>query len=142
MSTILVIYDDEAVRVTIGKILQFDEHDVALAVDGEGGVRRLCKQTFDLVICDTIMTKEGLETLRQIRTRSACVPIISILESGTSSGSSCTPPQGFLGTTELESTWTLAKPFTARDLLALVHEALCTEPRSHVPAVRCEPKRS
>ena len=125
MSTILVIYDDEAVRVTIGKILQFDRHNVALAVNGEGGVRRLCRETFDLVICDTIATKEGLETLRQIRMRSACVPIISILESSTSSGSSCTPHQGLVGMPAgLESTWTLAKPFNSNDLLALVHEAL------------------
>jgi two-component system response regulator MprA len=130
MSHILVIYDDEAVRVTIGKILQFDDHDVALTADGEGGVQRFCKQTFDLVICDTIMTKEGLETLRQIRMLSAGVPIISILESATSSDSSGPLPRGLLG-----STRTLAKPFTGSDLLQLVRKSLCSESRSHSPTV-------
>jgi two-component system response regulator MprA len=136
MSHILVIYDDEAVRVTIGKILQFDDHDVALTADGEGGVQRFCKQTFDLVICDTIMTNEGLETLRQIRMLSAGVPIISILESATSSDISGPLPRGLLRMSSgLGSTRTLAKPFTGSDLLGLVRESLCSESRSHSPTV-------
>jgi two-component system, OmpR family, response regulator MprA len=128
MSHILVINDDEAVRTTIGKILQLDDHDISLAANRDRGVAQIWKQNFDLVICDTIATIEGLETVCQIRALSADLPIVSIIENTMTTDASAPAARDILGVPKrLGPTRTLAKPFTGREFLALVRELLRSE---------------
>jgi CheY-like chemotaxis protein len=128
MSHILVIQGDEAVRTTIGKILELDYHDISLAADPERGLEQVWKQRVDLVICNTIATPEGLETARKIRAQSASLPILSILESPTPLDTTAAPGRGpFAAPNGLGPAWTLAKPLTGAEIRAVVRELLRSE---------------
>ena len=72
---ILVIDDDELVRGTISIMLEGAGYDVALAANGQEGLRRFADEAFDLVICDIFMPiMEGFETLRELLVAVATVP--------------------------------------------------------------------
>jgi CheY-like chemotaxis protein len=127
MARILVIDDDELLRMTIEAMLKFGGHEAVLAVDGDRGLEQFQRQHFDVVLCDVFMpNKEDLETVREIRQLSADTPIISMTGSIAAvpgSGGQLDPDflrmAGAFGATE-----TLAKPFKARELLALVDKCL------------------
>ncbi|MGH6926674.1 MAG: response regulator [Dongiaceae bacterium] len=127
MPLILVIDDDEMVRSTVKAMLESRGHEVAVAVDGEDGLRQLQKQTFDLVLCDIFMpNKDGIGTLRDIRRVDADLPVI-IMTGGS-------PNAGRVGDRAdvdylhmarlLGATRTIGKPFMIKQLIALVDEAL------------------
>ena len=79
MQRILVIDDDPLVRRTMERLLQKSGYEVRLAVDGIEGLRAFRTQRPDLVITDIIMPqKEGLDTIRLLRTWSPDVKIIAI----------------------------------------------------------------
>jgi CheY-like chemotaxis protein len=127
MARILVIDDDDLVRRTVETMLRLAGHDVALAVDGVDGLRQFQTQPFDLVIADIFMpNKEGLETVRELRRITAQTPIITM------TGSFPGPHRGGdLGNVDylrmaqvFGATRTLSKPFSHRELLALVGECL------------------
>ena len=69
MPTILVIDDEESVRLPLADLLRFDGFDVVEAKDGESGVKMATEDTPDLIICDIMMPgMDGfavLETLRR-----------------------------------------------------------------------------
>jgi CheY-like chemotaxis protein len=111
MGRVLVIYEDEAVRQTLGKILELDAHCVTLAADGEHGFPQLQRQNFDLIVCDV---KNDSAAMSQLRRLCKDRPLISILESGD-------PPRT---TSEFAATRALAKPFQGADLLTLVRELI------------------
>jgi len=91
MQRILVIDDDPLVRRTMERLLQKSGYEVRLAVDGIEGLRAFRTQRPDLVITDIIMPqKEGLDTIRLLRTWSPDVKIIAI------SGGSGTSDADFL----------------------------------------------
>lgn len=127
MPLILVIDDDEMVRSTVKAMLESRGHDVAVAVDGEDGQRQLQKQAFDLVLCDIFMpNKDGIGTLRDVRRVNPDLPII-IMTGGS-------PNAGRIGDRTdvdylhmarlLGATRTIGKPFTIKQLIVLVDEAL------------------
>lgn len=125
MARILVIDDDELVRGTVRVMLESDGHAVALAVDGEDGLRQFQSGTFDLVLCDVFMPqKEGLETVREIRQISAATPIISMTGSVPAKQGSQLDPDFLRMSSLLGATRTIAKPFRPNELLALVRECL------------------
>jgi CheY-like chemotaxis protein len=127
MPLILVVDDDEMVRSTVKAMLESRGHEVAVAVDGEDGLRQLQKQSFDLVLCDIFMpNKDGIGTLREVRRVSADLPVI-IMTGGS-------PNAGRIGERGdvdylhmarlLGATRTIGKPFTIKQLIVLVDEAL------------------
>ena len=127
MSRILVIDDDDLVRRTVETMLRMAGHHVELAVDGADGLRQFQQQPFDLVIADIFMpNKEGLETIRELRQITQQTPIITM------TGSFPGPHRGGdLGNIDylrmaqvFGATRTLSKPFSHRELLALVDECL------------------
>jgi CheY-like chemotaxis protein len=68
MSRILVINDDEAIRVTIGKILELDLHGVVLVANAKRAIHTLQHQNFDLVICKT-SEKDDMDAVSQTARR-------------------------------------------------------------------------
>jgi len=127
MALILVIDDDEMVRSTVKAMLESRGHEVAVAVDGEDGQRQLEKRAFDLVLCDIFMpNKDGIGTLRDVRRVNPDLPII-IMTGGS-------PNAGRIGDRTdvdylhmarlLGATRTIGKPFTIKQLIVLVDEAL------------------
>ncbi|WP_158272223.1 MULTISPECIES: response regulator [unclassified Caulobacter] len=68
MSTILTLDDDILFCEFIHDVLVQDGHSVVIAYNGEEGLGRLARQTFDLVLTDIDMpVMDGLEFLRRAR---------------------------------------------------------------------------
>jgi CheY-like chemotaxis protein len=120
MQRILVIDDDPFVRRTMERLLQKSGYEVRLAVDGIEGLRAFRSQRPDLVITDIIMPqKEGLDTIRLLRTWDPDVKIIAI------SGGSRTSNVDFLKkAAELGASAILAKPFDNNVMLNQISRCL------------------
>jgi DNA-binding response OmpR family regulator len=134
MARILVIEDQEMLRATIRTVLEGAGHQIALAVDGADGLTQLQGSDFALVLCDVFMpNKDGIATLTELRRRGVGVPVI-MMSGGTPRRLRAGDPDDmdYLQlATELGATRTVAKPFNARELRALVDEVLADEgPRS------------
>ena len=117
---ILIIDDYEPFRASVRDLLVANGYDVAVAVDGEDGIRQFQQQPFDLVLCDIFMPKkEGMETIRDLRQLSTGTPIISV------TGRSDAFEADFLRMTrEFGATRAITKPFEIDDFLALVRRCL------------------
>jgi DNA-binding response OmpR family regulator len=127
---ILVIDDDPLVRLTIQNALESQGYEVVPAIHGEDGLQKFQAEPFDLVILDILMPeKEGLETVRELRELDAQTAIIAITGAlSVRSASRLTDPAlDYLRMARsLGATQTLRKPFTGRQLLALVQESLAS----------------
>ena len=65
---VLVVEDDEAIRIGLSKNLEFEGYDVALAADGESGLRMAVDDQPDLLILDVGLPKmDGWQVLDRIR---------------------------------------------------------------------------
>jgi CheY-like chemotaxis protein len=127
MALILVIDDDEMVRSTVKAMLESRGHAVAMAVDGEDGLRQLQQQPFDLVLCDIFMpNKDGIGTLREVRRADSAMPVIIMTGGSPNAGRIGERPDvDYLHMARLlGATRTISKPFTIKQLIDLVNEAL------------------
>lgn len=130
MARILIVDDDEMVRGTIKAILERAGHDVVMAVDGEDGLRQFQQVGCDLVVCDIFMpNKEGISTLRDLRSLDGSIPIITMTGGSPSAGRSGPSAHADYLTmsTMLGATGTLHKPFRANELIALVDQCLAAK---------------
>ena len=120
MARILIIDDDDHVRLSLKLALEDEDHDVAEAADGEEGMRRLRERPAHLVITDIFMPeKEGLETIDAIRRDYPDTRIIAI------SGGGRMDPREYLEIAcRVGADRSLMKPFDLRQLVALVDELL------------------
>jgi CheY-like chemotaxis protein len=121
VSYILVIDDEDSVRDLICFVLREMGHEVDFAADGPKGIRALAYRPADLVVCDLVMPgKNGLETIRELRTHCPSIKVIAV-----SGGGWC---EGWLDPLEaarhLGAVATLDKPFTLTELRRAVRDAL------------------
>lgn len=130
MASILVIDDHAAVLETVKVILAKQGHAIRTAPNGRAGMLLMAKYKFDLIITDIIMPEQdGIETIAQLRTISAKLPILAISGCGLVNGTD------FLkAAAEIGATATLAKPFRASDLLTKVGGLLANMPSRHAGA--------
>ncbi len=81
---ILVIDDEAGIRESLEVLLSLEGYSIALACDGEEGLRMLDAEAYDLVLLDLAMPgQSGLEILPQIRERHPQMPVIMITAYGT-----------------------------------------------------------
>ncbi len=74
---ILVVDDDQAVRDSLKRSLQYSGYDVATASDGVEALAHLSAARTDAVIMDVMMPRlDGLETTRMLRGQGNDVPIL------------------------------------------------------------------
>jgi len=65
---ILLIDDDKLVLMTLKRLLTREGYTVTTALSGQGALRRMEEDGFDLVISDIKMPKmDGIETIKKIR---------------------------------------------------------------------------
>lgn len=126
MARILVIDDDELVRLTVKQMLDAAGHQVVVAADGADGLRAFREAPADLVLCDVFMpNKSGIAALTELRQGSA-VPIIVMSGGAPSSGR--VGERAFVDylrvARSLGATATIQKPFTMRQLQPLVDKCL------------------
>lgn len=117
---ILVIDDDEQMRVLLRQVMEWAGYDVLEAGDGREGMQKQRKHRADLVITDLIMPEqEGLETITSMKREFPDLRIIAI------SGGGRIGPEAYLpAARELGADRVFSKPFDVRELAETVKELL------------------
>ena len=120
MACILVIDDNDELRVTLREILEGAGYEVREASNGREGFACCQAHAIDLVVTDLLMPEqEGLETIQQLRTMEPIPKIIAM------SGGGQTGQMDFLHVaTMFGADRTLQKPVRARDLQTAVQSLL------------------
>ena len=120
MAKILIIDDEEQVRLYLRSILEPEGHEVVEAPDGKVGLQLYREEPVDLIITDVFMPeKEGLETIRELRSEYPEVKIIAISGGGRTGNLDFLPLAKTFGALR-----TLAKPFDRQEMLDAVQEVL------------------
>ena len=116
MARILIIDDEEVVRMAIRKMLELAGYEVVEAPDGEQGVQLYRQAPADLVITDIQMPrKNGLEVIQELRHDFPKVKIITI--TGQES-------EALSIANQLDVRHIFTKPFRMHELLKAVEELL------------------
>ncbi len=120
MDKVLVIDDDEGVRRLYRDILEEAGYQVTTAEDGDVGIRKYKKDTYDAVILDIIMPeKEGVETLRELMAFDENVRVIAISGGGKIYAATYLEMMRFFG-----ARYILEKPVGKKKLLSVLAECL------------------
>ncbi len=117
--TILYVEDNEANRKIVRQLLKNTSYRLIEAYDGEEGVATALEQKPDLVLMDIQLPKiSGMEAIRRIRADAAMAhtPIIAITSFALSGDDQKAREAG--------ATAYLAKPYSPRDLLALIRSTV------------------
>jgi CheY-like chemotaxis protein len=124
MARVLVIDDEQEMRVLLELLLKSAGHEVILAVDGREGVERYRTSPADLVITDLYMPiQDGAETIQELR---SCYPEVAVIAmSGSADTGAILSIAQNLATVEI-----LRKPFLNDELIAAVAKALEGQSRS------------
>lgn len=117
---VLIIDDDEVIRMALRGIFKKENCGVVEAGNGNAGVSLFRQEKPDIVITDILMPdKEGLETISEIR---ACDPHVKIIAM---SGGGSVRDMGFLKLAgKLGANGTLHKPFRPDEILSLIGRLL------------------
>jgi len=124
MPRILIVDDDNSVRVSMRIWLERDGYEAIVADGGRCAIEALAASPIDVVIVDIFMPgMDGLETIRVLNQHAPAVPIIAM--SGFMFRNSSAPAPDFLSmSTKLGAACSLHKPFRPRDLRAAVETCL------------------
>ncbi len=77
MPKILIVDDEKAIRRTLKEILEYEKYDIDEAEDGEAGLQKIEKNSYDVVILDVKMPKkDGLEVLTEMQQKGIDTPVI------------------------------------------------------------------
>ena len=119
MARILLIDDDNEIRVAVCAALEHAGHEVDLAGDGEEGIEYFVAMPHDLVITDINMpTKDGVESLLELKTDYPNLKVIVI---------SGERDEFLEAATEFGADRAVKKPFLPSDLLKIIDEVLAEE---------------
>ncbi len=120
MARILIIDDNDQVRLSLRMALEDADHSVEEAADGVVGVQLFRQNPADLIITDLIMPeKDGLETIQGLKKDSPTAKIIAI------SGDCNADPDSYLFTARaMGASRTFKKPINLAELLDAIEELL------------------
>lgn len=114
---ILVIEDDEAIRIGVVDALKYHGFDVLEAGDGEKGLAAALGADCDLVLLDLVLPRrDGLELLGEVRVARPALPVIIL----TARGEEADRVRGL----QLGADDYVVKPFSVQELLARVQAVL------------------
>jgi DNA-binding response OmpR family regulator len=126
--TILVVEDDETLRVALQDRLQGERYVVEVAKDAEEGMEKINVRSFDLLIIDVMLPyQSGFDICRSIRGAGITTPIMFL-----------TARTGLVDRVvglKLGGDDYLTKPFEAEELVARVEALLRRTPRNNERAV-------
>lgn len=122
MAQVLIIEDEQLVRMVLRDMLEAAGHQVTEAEDGEQGLAQFGAHPADIVVTDIVMPrKEGFETIEELRRRHPGVKIIAISGGDRHRGSGTLTVAKGLGAHGV-----LMKPFRRQELLAMIDDILPT----------------
>lgn len=120
MTRVLVIDDEELVRLTLRQMLESEGFEVVEARNGREGVRIHGDTEIDLVLTDIIMPEqEGIDTIIQLRRKDPNVRIIAISGGGRMRNMDFLKIAANVGADSV-----LTKPFTTQELLDAVRTCM------------------
>lgn len=121
MARILLIEDDEAIRMLLRENLTRAGHEVTTASNGREGLEMHRPGAFDLVVTDLVMPeKEGIEVLQDLKVKDPKLKALAM-----SGGGQFGAAETYLRLASLLGAGkVLAKPFTRDQFLAAVDETL------------------
>jgi len=117
---VLIIDDDEQIRVLLQQMMEWAGFEVAVAENGRIAMQVQEQMPADLVITDLIMPEqEGLETISRLKKQYAGIKIIAI------SGGGRIGPEAYLpAALELGADRVFSKPFDVQEIVSSVQELL------------------
>jgi DNA-binding response OmpR family regulator len=114
---ILVVEDDESVRVLNTQALKRSGYEVEAAEDGAAAWEALNNASYDLMITDNVMPRvTGVELLKKLRSSRMAMPVI--MATGT------LPEAEFTRYPWLRPAASLVKPYTIAEMLRTVKKVL------------------
>lgn len=114
---ILVVDDEEGIRITFEFFLANEGYDVATAESYDECLTLLADKKFDVIFADIFLGKEtGFDLIKELRIRNVTCPIIIITGDPT--------VEGFSTATALGVVDYIPKPVLKEELLNAVNEAL------------------
>ncbi|HPA34740.1 MAG TPA: sigma-54 dependent transcriptional regulator [Chitinophagales bacterium] len=79
MPKILIVDDERAIRRTLREILEYEKYEIEEAEDGEIGLDKIEKNSYDVVILDIKMPKkDGIEVLTEMKQKGIDTPVIML----------------------------------------------------------------
>jgi two-component system copper resistance phosphate regulon response regulator CusR len=124
MLRVLVIEDESRIRSFLARALEADGFAVDGADNGQDGLERAVRGTYDLVILDLLLPRlDGLSVLHELHRRSPDLPVVIV-------SARCdldTKLRGF----DLGANDYIAKPFSVDELLARVRVQLRSRDHEH-----------
>lgn len=119
MPRILIVEDDEQVRLVLRQMLEHEGYAVTEAPDGRAGLERWRQEPADLLLTDILMPEQdGIETIREVRQGWPNAKIIAF-SGGGKTGMNFLPIAQKLGAQR-----TLEKPLDRKTLITAVQEVL------------------
>ncbi len=83
MPRVLIVEDDQSMAVALKDGFSYEGYHVALAQDGQAGLRLATDNNVDLVILDVMLPKlSGLDVCRRLRQQGSRIPIIMLTARG------------------------------------------------------------
>ena len=126
MKSILVVDDDEYIRIMLKKLFEQEGYAVQTADDGKSAVKSLHENHADLVITDIIMPeKEGLETIMELRRDFPNVELIAISGGGRIQANEYLKLAKVMG-----ARYAFSKPISIIELKAAVRSLLESSPQN------------
>ncbi len=120
MKRILVVDDEEQIRLMLSQMLTHAGYEVHTAENGDDGMAMVGRHDFDLIITDMIMpVKDGLKFIMELVRDYPDLKILAISGGGAIKAERYLTMAGYLGDIA-----TLEKPFKREAMLALVEEQL------------------
>ena len=117
MNTVLIIDDDDQLRVSFERLLKEDGFSVETAPSGEVGLNLIKSQAPDLVILDMRLPgMNGLETFKRINAMDPKLPVIIMTAFGTT--------ETAIEATKMGAFDYILKPFDIPEMLSIIRQAL------------------
>ncbi len=120
MTHILIIDDEQPIRLMLRKLFESEGYTVTEASNGREGLKRYHENPADLIITDIIMPdKEGTETIMELKKENPAIKIIAM------SGGGKNKPDGYLHTAKLlGAKQTFEKPIRKDALLEAIKKLI------------------
>ena len=117
MAHILIVEDEEQMRLGLRDNLEFEDYKVDMAADGEEGLEKILNNNYDLIILDVMLPKmSGFDVCKEVRSREIATPILML----TAKGEEIDKVLGL----ELGADDYITKPFSLREVLARIKAVL------------------
>ena len=113
MAKILIVDDEDSVRLMVKEMLRMSNHEVSEAKNGREAMEKFCAQPADLIITDLVMPdKSGIDLIMELKEKFPTARILAI-----SGGGGITGRFDYLPIAQLlGADFILKKPFQMKEL--------------------------